>query len=94
MSLILTPRRVHSFSMMLRPRSMFSSFRAFFRNWRIFALAWGVLQIRSQSVPGPFEDAEVMISTRSPVDSVVSSGTIFPLILAPTHWLPTAEWIR
>ena len=85
MSDIFTPRRVHSFSIMLRPRSMFSSLRDFFRNWRILALAWGVLQMRSQSVLGPLEEAEVMISTRSPVDRAVSRGTIFPFTRAPTH---------
>ena len=89
-----TPRRRHSLSIMLLPSSMFSSFFSCLRNWRIFALAWGVLQMRSQSLEGPLQAAEVMISTRSPVSSVVSRGTILPLILAPTHLLPTAEWMR
>ena len=43
------------------------------------------VQIRSQSVPGPLEEAEVRISTRSPVSKAVSRGTILPLTLAPTH---------
>ena len=73
---------------------MFSSFSSFFRNWRILALAWGVLQMRSQSVLGPLLEAEVMISTRSPVSSGVSRGKILPLIRAPTHLLPTALWMR
>ncbi len=70
---------------------MFSSRYSFFRNARIFACACGVLQIRTQSALGPFDDALVMISTRSPVSSGVSSGMMRPLILLPTHLLPTAE---
>ena len=42
---------------------------------------------------GPLALAEVMISTRSPVCSSVSSGTMRPLTLAPTQRLPTPEWI-
>ena len=50
--------------------------------------------MRIQSEEGPLLEAEVMISTRSPVASSVSSGTSFPFTLAPTHLLPTAEWMR
>ena len=55
-----------------------------------------IAQLRAglQSLLGPLEEAKVRISTRSPVSSVVSRGTILPLTLAPTHWLPTAEWMR
>ena len=34
----------------------------------------------------------VMISTMSPFCSRVRSGTILPLMSAPTHWWPTSVW--
>ena len=43
---------------------------------------------------GPLEVEEVMTSTRSPVCNCVSSGTILPLMRAPTQELPTWEWMR
>ena len=57
-------------------------------------MACWVLTTRSQSVLGPLEEGAVMISTRSPVSSSVSSGTMRPLTFAPTQWLPTPEWMR
>ena len=42
---------------------------------------------------GPLEDEEVIISTISPFEGILSIGTIIPLILAPTILLPTAVWI-
>ena len=44
--------------------------------------------------PLTLEDEEVMISTISPVCSLVSSVTMRWFTLAPTHLLPTAEWMR
>ena len=40
------------------------------------------------------EEGEVMISTRSPGSSSVSSGTMRPLTFAPTRWVHAPEWKR
>ena len=73
---------------------MFSSRSSRLSQARIFALASPVLTMFSQSREGPWEDDEVMISTKSPVLSSVFRGTMRWLILAPMQWLPTAEWMR
>ena len=44
----------------------------------------------SQSRDGPWLDLLVMTSTMSPLLSFVCSGTMRPLTLAPTVWLPTS----
>ena len=43
---------------------------------------------------GPLALGEVMISTRSPVSSGVSSGTMRPFTFAPMQLLPTALCTR
>ena len=73
---------------------MFSSRREAFKYARILDLASVVLTILSQSIDGPLDEADVMISTMSPVCSLVSSVTMRWLTLAPTHLLPTALWMR
>ena len=70
---------------------MFSSRSSFFSHARIFALASLVLTMFSQSLDGPWDDYDVMTSTKSPVFSCADSGTIRWFTFAPMHRLPTAE---
>ena len=75
------------------PVLMFSSFISRLKNCLILTFVEELFAILSQSQDGPLEFGEVMISTTSPTCSGVFSGTILELTLAPTHLLPTAEWI-
>ena len=71
---------------------MLSSRISFLKKLLILLFAEGVLTNLSQSLDGPFEVEEVIASTTSPFCKIVSTGTIFELILMPTHLLPTCEW--
>ena len=73
---------------------MFTSRCSRFSQARILALASLVLTMFSQSRDGPWELAEVMTSTKSPVSSWAVSGTMRPFTFAPMQRLPTAEWMR
>ena len=87
------PWRLASFSSISRPLTIFSSRSSFLNHCLILDLASLVLTIFSQSRLGPCGEAEVIISTISPVLSCASSVTIRPLILAPMHLCPIAECI-
>ena len=48
----------------------------------------------SQSLLGPFEFSDVIISTMSPLFNGVSIGIILLFILQPTIWWPISAWIE
>ena len=88
-----TPQRFSSDSKEARPLTMFSSRRSRLNHWRILERALLERAIFTQSRLGPWADWEVTTSTMSPFFRRVSKGTRRPLTLAPTMWLPTAEWM-
>ena len=71
-----------------------SSFIWFLNHWLILFLAWVLLTMFSQSLLGPLEFWEVMISSWSPFWITYSMGTSLPFTLAPTILLPTALCIQ
>ena len=81
------------FSSISLPFSTESDWFSFFIHCLILLRAELLLAILSQSVEGPLELFDVMISTILPFLSVVSIGTILPFTFAPTHLYPTAECI-
>lgn len=88
-----TPQRFSSDSKEARPVTTFSSRRSRLSHWRILERALLDRAIFTQSRLGPWADWEVTTSTMSPFFRRQSKGTMRPLTLAATMWLPTAEWM-
>jgi len=90
--LALTARsRRSSFSTCARPAATLSWIACALNHWRIFWRARGLFRkprsAFSQSREGP-PDFAVTISTRCPLASGVSSGTMWPSTLAPRQRCP------
>ena len=88
-----TPVRFSSDSKLWRPLTMFSSRFSRLNHWRILLRALLERAILIQSRLGPWALWLVVTSTTSPFCSRWFSGTMRPLTLADTMWLPTAEWM-
>ena len=78
---------------MALPVRAFSSFISRLKNCLILARAEPDFTYLSQSHEGPLLFGEVSISTTSPVCSTELSGTMREFTFAPTHLLPTSEWM-
>ncbi len=85
----LRPYFLSSFSKTRRPISTAPSFCWVLSHCRILLLAREVATKLSQSREG-LREGLVMISTRSPFDSGVRSGTSLPLTRAPAQWCPSS----